>query len=206
MRHHVGETLGQLDIAQEPDDAVEEQVLDRRVEIELHFPGYAVVEAVDRGVERGHAVAVAHDGEGRGDGGRRGAGLVGDAHDERRPAAIDHRVGELGGDDLAAQPMMFERVGETRADRLGKITAELAAEIRVVRYRGFEQIVVERELGIGEQHRQLRPGEGLRAAAALGELHVVGQVLDRAVEQPARLQRLNEPLQKAEILQAAPLG
>ena len=66
-------------------------------------------------VERGHAVAVAHRGEGGRDRGRRGAGLVGDAHDERRAAAVDHRVGELRGDDLAAQPVLLERVGELLA-------------------------------------------------------------------------------------------
>ena len=65
MRHHVGEALGQIDIAQKPDDAVEQQVLDRGIEIELELAGNLVVEAVDRAIQRGHAVAVAHGGEGR---------------------------------------------------------------------------------------------------------------------------------------------
>ena len=64
MRHEIGKPFGQINIAQKPDDAVEQQVLYRRVEIELQFPVNPIVERVDRGVERGHAVAVAHRGKG----------------------------------------------------------------------------------------------------------------------------------------------
>ena len=143
MAHDVGEAFRQIDVAQEPDDAVEEEVLHGSVEIELDAPGYPIVEAVDLGIERGHPIAVAHGGERSGDSGRRGAGLIGDAHDERRPAAIDHRIPELRGDDFAAQPMMLERVGKTFVDRLGEVAAELAGEIRFVRHRRFQQILVE---------------------------------------------------------------
>ena len=206
MRHHVGKALGQIDMAQEPDDAVEQEVLHRRVEFELQFPRNPVVEAVERGVERGHAIAVAHGGKGRCDGRGRGAGLVGNANDQRRPAAVDHGIGEPGGDDFPVQAMVSERVGKTLGDGFRKITAEFAGKIGIVRHRGFEQVLVQRQLGVGEQYRQFRPRERLRTAAALGELHVVGQILDCAVEQPARFQRLNEPLQKAEILHAVTFG
>ena len=65
---------------------------------------------------------------------------------------------------------------------------------------------VERELGVGEQHRELRPGQRLRAPAALGELDLVGQELDRAVELAAGLQDVHQPLLEAEVLEPAPLG
>ena len=39
----------------------------------------------------------------------------------------------------------------------------------------------------------------------LADLHVVGQVLDRAIELPALLQHLHQALLEAEILQPAPL-
>ena len=45
---HLGETLRHVDIAHEPDDAVEQQVLDRRVEIELQPAGDLGVERIDR--------------------------------------------------------------------------------------------------------------------------------------------------------------
>ena len=72
----------QIDIAQEPDQPVEQQVLHRGVEIELGLAGNLVVEPVDLAVEFDHAVTITHGGEGRGDGRRRRAGLVGDAHDQ----------------------------------------------------------------------------------------------------------------------------
>ena len=66
---HFGEPLREVDVAQEPDDAVEQQILDRGVEFELELPGDLVVERIDLGVERDHVVAVAHDEERRRDGG-----------------------------------------------------------------------------------------------------------------------------------------
>ena len=175
MLDHAGQALGQIGVAQEPDHAVEQQVLHGGVELELHLAGDLAVERVDLLVERRHVVAVAHRGEGEGDRRRRRAGLIGDPHHERRPAAVDHRVGKLRRDDLAPQPVLLQRVGEFLRDQLREIAAELAAEIGIVRHVGIEQIGVERELGVGQQHRQLRPRQRLLAADALGELHVVRQ-------------------------------
>ena len=93
--------------------------------------------------------------------------------------------------------MMFQRIGELRADRPGKVAGELAAEIAIVRHRRFNEIFVQRKLGVGEQDRKFRPGERLLAAAALGELHVVGELFDGAVEQPARFQGLDQALELA---------
>ncbi len=55
--------------------------------------------------------------------------------------------------------------GNLSAIMLGEIAAQLAAEIGIVRHLGIEQRRVERQLGIGQQHRELRPGQRLRAAA-----------------------------------------
>ena len=121
-------------------------------------------------------------------------------------AAVDHRIGELGGDDLAPQPVLLERIREPLGNLRREIAQQLARQIGIVRHGRVEQLGVERELGVGEQHRELRPGERLRAPAALGDLHVVGQVLDRAVELAAGLQDLHQPLLEAEVLEPAPLG
>ena len=53
---------------------------------------------------------------------------------------------------------MFERIGEALAQRLGEIALQFAGKIRVVRHVGRQQIVVQLELGIGEQDRKLGPG------------------------------------------------
>ena len=67
MRHHIGKASGKIDIAQKPDDAIEQQILHRRIEIELELAGNLIVEAVDFTVQGRHAIAVAHGGKGRGD-------------------------------------------------------------------------------------------------------------------------------------------
>ena len=131
---HLGEPAGQIDVAQDEYQPVEQKVLHGGVEFELHLAAKEAVERVDLVVEFRHVVAVAHRREGRSDLRGRRAGLIGDAHDERRPAAIDHRVGELGRDDLAAQPVAFERVGKFLRQRLREIASELAAKVRVVRH------------------------------------------------------------------------
>ena len=96
--------------------------------------------------------------------------------------------------------MLHERVGISLAQCIGEIAAELAAQIWIVRHGRIEQLGVKRKLGIGQQHGQFRPGERVTASRAFGDLHVVGQELDRTVELAARLQRLHQPLMKSEIL------
>ena len=62
------------------------------------------------------------------------------------------------------------------------------------------------ELGVGEQHGDLRPRQALAAPLARRELHVVRQELDGAVEPALRFQRLHEPHREADVADAAPLG
>ena len=134
MRDDRLQALLEIDVAQEPDEAVEQQVLHGGIERKLQRARHLVVERVDLVVERRHAVAVAHRGESKCDRLRAGAGLVGDPHHQRRTAAIDHRVGELRGDDLAAQAVRCQRLRETSLISLREIAAELAAEIWIVRH------------------------------------------------------------------------
>ena len=67
----------------------------------------------------------------------------------------------MRGDDFASQAMVFQRIGIAVADRLRKISAELARHVGIIRHRRFEQLVMQAELGVSEQHRKLRPRERL---------------------------------------------
>ncbi len=205
MRDDGLQPLLEIDIAQEPDQPVEQQILHGGVEIELGLARHFVVERVDLAVERDQIVAVAHRRESRGDRRRQRAGLVGDAHDQRGAAAVDHRIGELRGDDLAPQAMRVQRVVVAFRHFLGEITFQLAPEIRIVRHVRVEQFAVERELGISQQHREFRPRQRQVALAPLGDRDLVRQEFHRAVEMPALFQRLHQPLLEAEVLQPAPL-
>ena len=101
--------------------------------------------------------------------------------------------------------MRLQRVRIALGHLLRKIAAQLAAEIGIVRHVRVEQFAVERQFRVGEQHRQLRPRQRRIALAALAERHLVGQVLDRAVELAALLEDVHQALLEAEVLQAAPL-
>ena len=58
----------------------------------------------------------------------------------------------------------------------------------------------------GEQHRSSAGVSGGGTAAALGDVVVIGEKLDRPIELAARFQRLHQALLEAEIVHAAPLG
>jgi hypothetical protein len=108
--------------------------------------------------------------------------------------------------ELASCVAMISRRNRCCSSASGKIAVELAAEIEIVRHTRLHQLVVERELGVGEQHRKLGPRQRLRAPPTRGDLHVVGQELQGAVELARRLQRLHQPLLEAEVLESAPFG
>ncbi len=93
--------------------------------------------------------------------------------------------------------MALYRCREPVLNLAWKIPGELAGEIRIVRHAGAEQVVVERQFGVGEQHGKFRPRQGLPASCALGDRGVVGQEFDCAAEQAALLERLHQASEEA---------
>src|SRR5256886_16820898 len=83
--------------------------------------------------------------------------------------------------------------------RSGEVALQLQGQVGIFRYVRGKQVLVEPDLAVGEQDRELRPGEPDAALAPLGELIVAGQKLQCAVELTAALQRADEML---EFLQA----
>src|SRR5439155_11415126 len=90
-----------------------------------------------------------------GDVGRGGAGFLAEPEEERRAAPVDELVRDPGGDDLAAERMAPEPLGKTLRQRRREVERELALQGRVVRQAGAEQVRVERDLGVGEDDREL---------------------------------------------------
>ena len=206
MRDETGEPLLYLYVAQEPHDAVEQQRLHRRIERKLDFAGNAGIERVDFAVQIGHAVGIAHRCERRRDFGRCRAGLVGDPRDEGRPAAVDDRIRKHRRDNFAPQAMAMHRIGKTLGERLRKVAVEFTREVGVVRYPGRKKIAEQRELRIGEHHRELGPRQPRLFRAPLGDLRIARQEFDSTVEQTSRLQHLHQPIFEAEIVGRAALG
>src|SRR5207302_2037053 len=92
------------------------------------------------------------------------------------------------------------------AQRFRKVARERRRYPWVVRQRRGEKLVVEPDLAIGEQHRPFGAGEADTLGATLGDLFVARQELQRAVEPPRLLQKLDEPLMRVEKLRRYPAG
>src|SRR3546814_1443520 len=91
-------------------------------------------------------------------------------------------VADDSNDDLAPQPVAsnLRRVG--LAQQLGEIGRQVGGEIGIVRQVGLQKLIVEHQLGVREQHRDLRAAQPLAAAQAVEHLLVVGQVLDATAQ------------------------
>ena len=83
-------------------------------------------------------------------------GLLAQAEHERRAGAVDQRVHDAGRDDLAAQRVVRQPVARSaRGRRSGSSCASSREQARVVGQLGGEQLVVEPDLRVGEQDREL---------------------------------------------------
>src|SRR3546814_12162833 len=81
-------------------------------------------------------------------------------------------VADDSNDDLAPQPVAsnLRRVG--LAQQLGEIGRQVGGEIGIVRQVGLQKLIVEHQLGVREQHRDLRAAQPLAAAQAVEHLLV----------------------------------
>src|SRR5712671_2017676 len=99
--------------------------------------------------------------------------------------------------------MTFERIGKVSPNRLRKIAAKLAGEIWIVGHIRVKKVFVQRELGVSQQHRKLRPREGLGPPSPLDNFHVGRQELDGAIKQLPLLQHLHQSLLETEVFKTA---
>ena len=127
---------------------------------------------------------------------------------ERRDDAepVDEAVGDLGGDDLPAQPMGEDGVAVPLAHRPGEGVAELGRQRRIVgEFRRLDRRL-QPHLGGRQQDRQLGPGQPQILLGAAEQLLVAVQPLDRAVELAALLEDLDDADELRQRPRAAPLG
>ena len=84
--------------------------------------------------------------------------------------------------------------GVLLADLRREVVGQGALEVRVVRDRAREDVLLERELGVGHEHRELRRLQAQPVVRPLLELGVGRQELQPAVEVAAALEPVDEPL------------
>ena len=126
-----------------------------------------VVEQLDLAPQRPHLEDLARARVGARDLRRRRTRLLVEAERERGAAAVEHVVHHLGRHDLAAEPVRAHLLAEALRQRRREVALELGGQVRVLRHVRVEQRVVEVDLAVREQHRQLRPREPAVVALAL---------------------------------------
>ena len=164
------------------------------------------IQRLDVGPQVAQLPRVAHHGEGARDRGGRGAGALADVAHERGAAAIDQRVHDLKGRDLAAQAMGADRRLELLLQRRREIAHQLGLEQRIVRQIGVQDLVVEIDLGVGQQHAELGPRQILLALSARPHRRRVGQEFDGAIESSLTLERAHEAFEPVVLLARLRLG
>ena len=172
----------------------------------LNLRRHLVVQRLDRLPELVEAEDVPRHHEGAYD--LRGcvAGLLADLVNEADAHAVDRLVGRQGGCDLPAQAMTADLLGVVLAQRCREVACDFAIQSRVVGQVGSQKLVVERDLGIGQQDRDLRPGETPIGLHPLLDRLVVGQVLQRAVQVAGALKAAHVAPEAVEQVPAEILG
>ncbi len=96
-------------------------------------------------------------------------------------------------------------LGVLLLQRLREVAHQLLGQVRVLRHVGLQQLLEQHDLGVGQQHRQLRTGQALAARLAFGQFGIGRQEFDLTVEQALRFQRADEVLLGAQARHAHPL-
>ena len=161
-------------LAEQCDGVVHHRVLDGR--------GDAVVELLDRPPQLAHVEGLARHGVGPRHGRRVRTRVLLRAGHEVRAHAIDDAVGGRRRDDLALESMLAQEIGIASREAVREIAVELTREVAVLRNIGLDELVVERDLGVGEHHGQFRPRETLAGAAPVLDLLGGRQVLECAIQ------------------------
>jgi hypothetical protein len=112
---------------------------------------------------------------------RRGARLVTHLHDKGRSHAIDQTIDELRGDDVALQRMCRQQFAAGLEQGRGKVVDQQFMDIVGVGQTRLQECLLERDLGIGQEHRDLRRAETAFLLCPFAEALVVGQRFDGTV-------------------------
>ena len=204
-RHALGDLRHRARPRQQPAGDRAQQGPDGLQGVDLHRLQHLAVERVDLRPKLTRLQGLAGNGVGLGDLAGAATGVLLHPHREGRAHAVHHRVGDRGGDDLALQAVAFHCLGVLGLQRLREVAHQLLGQVRVLGHVGVHQLLEQHQLAVGQQHRQLRPGQTQTACLALGKLRIRGQVLDLAIQQPLRFQGLDEVLLGAQTRRAHPL-
>jgi hypothetical protein len=109
------------------------------------------------------------------------------------PEAVDHSVRELGRDDLTGETVSQDLAPELAPHGGREGREQLIRQAGVGRQPARLDRILQDQLGGGQQHRQLGPGEPRPARRAPGERVVVHQPFGPAIEHAVVLELLDQP-------------
>jgi hypothetical protein len=187
-----GDGQGLRSVAQQPAGAALHQPAAREIHLGLHVDVDHGIERLDLAPqcvlveERARGFVGAHDIR------RRRARFLADPEHERHPGPVDEPVHERGRRHLPSQRVCADAIEEAGAHGRGERADELGQEVGVVGERAVEELFLERDLGVREQHCELRNRQPDTRAVPFGQHLVVGQSLDPPIEVAARLERADE--------------
>ena len=104
------------------------------------------------------------------------------------PHTIDHRIGKHGGNQFPSQAMGQQILAVGFHQLAGEVVEDVLIEERIVRHIGGQHGIEQGVLGVGQQHRQFRPGQPLAPGAPLAESFVIRQVFHRPGKHALALQ------------------
>ena len=200
MRNRLAHVFVQAARAQEPLRTALELTAGVDQHARLHIVGDLVVERLDRVPQRHHAEDLAAHQIGANDLVGARAGRLAEPVHEGAADPVDHAVGHVRRDDLALQRMARHVGRKAIVQRLREVALERGRDPRVVGQRRREQLVVEPNLAIGQQHRALGTGKPEPFGAPLGDRFVGRQKFDRAIQAACLFQILHEARLRIEQL------
>ncbi len=113
---------------------------------------------------------------------QRGPGLLAQPVQIRRTTGVDRVVDQHGRGDLTAQRVADQVLREPLAQRRREVRVQQGAQVRVVRQRGVQQLLGDRDLRVRQQYGRLRAGQTVSGGDPLTDLAVRGQELQGPVQ------------------------
>ena len=176
------DVIFQILITQEPDGCARHQPFRVDQHVGLHRIRHFVVESFDRLPEGDKVEYFARQQIGPHHIWGPGAGFFLHAMDIRAAHPVDHLVGHMRRDNFMLERVTLHLLAIALAKRRGKVAHQRSGNVRIIRHSGGEQLVVEHDLAVGEQHRALRRSEAGLRRLARSQLLVGRQKFDCAVE------------------------
>ena len=175
---------GQCGVAQEPQRTAQDEP--RRVENHLGLQCVfdLVVERFDGGPQREQIEGFPGGEVGADDLGHAGAGFVLQPADEGCADAVDHAVDDVGGDDLALERVALDLLGVALTQRDREVAEQGLRDVGVFGDVRCEDGVVNLDLAVGQQDRELGRYQAAAGGLAFGDFLVEGQEFEFAVEAP----------------------